>query len=374
MILKLGALASLLILAFASVAVAQGRASVVLVEQGGAVCVGGTDVIWVAAGGRVLRWHQKDGAISEIQMPDLKHIDMERGGIVGCLMRPNGEIDLYYEELFNIPGTRLDPVGWDANRRVQTIWMSGDRHRVLLETTVPEGGNIDDTIRIVPELGVMVHDRTVERVADGLRYHVNLPEGAYILGVWPASRSWPVDPPDLVVCYAYPERQVKVGGCVVVRVGAASMEQRHVDVDTRDINLMNWRYRRIDAETWCALKGPASPGYAWPKRVAFDCGSESKSPPIASYPVNDGWVSWRLSERNDYCRQRQVDSEALVVQAQCFGSDSQELAVLLPTRRAWGGLGLVGGYEYPTASDWTMSIFSRQADRPIEGRLQPIRR
>lgn len=373
-ILKIGSLASLLILAFAGVAVAQGAASVILVEQGGTVCVGGTDVVWVAGADKVLRWRQKDGAVSEIQMPDLKHIDMARGAIIGCLVRPDGEMDLYYEEYFNIPGTRLDPVGWDKNRRVQTIWMSGNRHRVLLEISVPEGGNVDDTIRIVPELGVTVHDRTVERVADGLRYDVNLPEGAYILGVWPASRSWPVDPPDLVVCYAYPERQVKGGGCVVVRVGAVAMEQRSVEVDPRDINLMNWRYRWIDAETWCALKGPDSPGYAWPKRAAFDCESESKSPPIAKYPVTNGWASWRLSETDDYCRQRQVDSEALVVQAQCFGSDSQELAALLPKRRAWGGLGLVTGYEYSAASEWTMSIFSRHYNRPISGRLQSVKR
>ena len=296
---KIGSLAFTIVLLFAGMAVAQGARSVILVERGGTVCVGGTDVVWVAGGDKVLRWHQKDGAVSEIQMPDLKHVDMKRGAIVGCLVRPDGEIDLYYEEYFNIPGTRLDPVGWDGNRRVQTIWMSGKRHRVLLEISVPEGGNIDDTIRIVPELGVTVHDRTIERVADGLRYDVNLPEGAYILGVWPASRSWPVDPPDLVLCYAYPERQVKVGGCVIVRVGSVSMQQRPIDVEPRDINLMNWRYWRIDAENWCALKGPDSPGYAWPKRVAFDCESESKSLLIAKYPVADGWVSWRLSETDN---------------------------------------------------------------------------
>jgi hypothetical protein len=362
----------LLTIAFAGAAVAEGAASIVLVKQDGKVCVGGTDVIWVAGRNKVLRWHQKDGAVSEIHMPDLNHIDVDRGAILGCLVRPNGEIDLYYEEYFNIPGTRARSAGWDANRRVQTIWMSGDRHRVLLQISVPEGGDIEDTIRIVPELGVTVHGQTVERVSDGLRYDVKLPEGAYILGVWPASRSWPVNPPDLVLCYAYPQVQVKAGGCIVVRIGASSMEQRSVDVDSRDINLMNWTYRRTDAEAWCALKGPDSPGYGWPNRVAFDCQSESKSPPLAEYPVANGWVGWRLSSSDDYCRQRFLDAEALIVQAQCFMSDAPDQVAQLPRRRAW--FGLVTGYEYPATSEWTMSVFSRDSERPIVGRLLPVNR
>src|SRR5262249_25616012 len=153
----------------------------------------------------------------------------------------------------------------------QTIWLSGSRHRALLTTSVPEGGYVEDTIRIVPELGITLHGKTVERVADGLRYDLELPEGAYVLGVWPASRSWPVDPLDLIACYAYPHNWVKPGGCVAIRIGATSMEQRPVAVNPRDINLMNWEYMPVNAESRCALKSPASRGYGWPDRVAFDC-------------------------------------------------------------------------------------------------------
>jgi hypothetical protein len=184
---------------------AQDAASVVLVEHGGKVCVGGTDVIWVVGNGKVMRWRQRDGAVSEIRLPDLDHIDMGRGGILACLVRPDDSIDLYYEEYFNIPGTRLNRVGWDENRRLQTVWLSGLRHRALLTISVPEGGYVEDTIRIVPELGVTVHGPVVERVADGLQYKVELPDGARIIGVWPMSRRWPVEPSDLVLCYAFAE-------------------------------------------------------------------------------------------------------------------------------------------------------------------------
>lgn len=253
---------------------------------------------------------------------------------------------------------------------MQTIWLSGSRHRVLLDIEVPEGGYVEDTIRILPELGVTVHGLTVERVSDGLQYKVAAPDGAYLLGVWPASRNWPVDPPDILICYAYPPARVKAGGCVAVRIGSSSMEQRPLPVDPRDINLMNWEHIPVEAQYRCALKGPASRGYAWPNRAAFDCQSEQKSAVFAQYPVPTGWIDWRLAETGEICRQRHIGAEALTVQAQCFRPEGEELISMLPGKRGYRGL--VGGYEYSSTSGWTMSIFSRIASRPIEGRLVPV--
>jgi hypothetical protein len=349
---------------------AQDAAAVVLVEYGGKVCVGGTDVIWVVSGGKVMRWRQRDGALSEIQLPDLGHIDRAQGGILGCLVRPDDSIDLYYEEYFNIPGTRWDRVGWDENRRVQTIWLSGSRHRALLTISVPEGGHVDDAIRIVPELGVTVHGRTVERISDGLRYDIELPDGAAMLGVWPTSRKWPVDPPELLVCYAYPRSPVAPGGCLAVRIGEKSMEQRRVAVNPRDINLMNREYVPVNAERHCTLKSTESRGYAWPDRATFDCESEQKSILFARYPIAKGWISWRINEINEICRQRHLGADAFIDQAQCFKPEGAELISALPSSRGYGGI--MDGYEYP-ASEWTLSIFGPRADRPIIGRLQLIK-
>lgn len=355
--------------AIASLA-AQDAAAVVFVENGGKVCVGGTDVIWVSDG-KVMRWRQRDGALSEIRLPDLGHVDMARGGILGCLVRPDDSIDLYYEEYFNIPGTRRQQLGWDANSRVQTIWLSGSRHRALLTISVPEGGYVEDTIRIVPELGVTVHGKTVERISDGLRYVVEIPGGARLFGIWPTSRKWPVDPPELLVCYAYPRPPViPGGGCLVVRIGEKSMEQRPVAVNPRDINLMNPDSFLANAESHCALKSSESRGYAWPDRAAFDCLRNQESILLAQYPIAKGWVSWRINDSGEICRQRQLGADAFIVQAQCFKPEGTEPIAGLPGSSGYGGI--MGGDEYPS-SEWTLSVFSPRSSRPITRRLQPIK-
>lgn len=130
----------------ASTAVAQNAATVVFVERNGKVCVGGSAVIWTTEDGKVRRWQQADGAVGEVHLPNLGHGHMARGDILGCRIHPTGEMDIYYEEYFNIPGTSPD-IGWDANRRVQTVWFSGSRHRELLTIKVPEGGDKAPTYR-----------------------------------------------------------------------------------------------------------------------------------------------------------------------------------------------------------------------------------
>jgi hypothetical protein len=230
--------------------VAQDAATVLLVRSG-SVCAGGTDVVWVTEDGRVWRWRKRDQAVSEIKVPPLNTNDRHQGGVQGCVARSDGGLDLYYDEYFNIPGTPLDRIGWDPNQRVQTIWLSAAKQRPLLTISVPEGGFGEDDILIVPALGVTLHSFEFERVADQLKYRIQVPDGAYILGVWPIVRAVPVEPAEIVVCYAFPWAEEKNGGCVSLRISdlAAKVEsarsrgiQNAYEYPSRD-----WEVRLIDS-------------------------------------------------------------------------------------------------------------------------------
>ena len=337
--LRLG-LALLLGTLIAQPAVAQEAATVLLV-RGGSICAGGTDVVWQTEDTRIWRWRRRDATVSEIKIPPLKTNDRFQGGVQGCVARADGGLDLYYDEYFNIPGTRLDRVGWDANQRVQTIWLSGTKQRPLLTISVPEGGFVEDQISIVPELGVTLHGLEFERVADQLKYKIEVPDSAYVLGVWPVTRTIPVHPADMVVCYAQPPFFSSV----------------------------------LSADYRCALKGASSPGYVDSDHPRFDCfnpyvtiaGNQTMIFPMASYPLDRGMVTWSAASPARLCRSVLVGSEAVVADKRCLAPGTAELAAKIEAARLRG---LLSADEYPSR-DWQVRLFDRTANRPYEGRLVP---
>lgn len=347
---------------------AEDARSVVFVTWGGTVCVGGNDVMWGERDGRIKRWRRQDGSISDVKVPSLGSDSVGRG-VLGCLVRPGGDFDLYYSESYFDPSHQPSD---HLSNRIRTVWMSGDRHRVLLDTPAPEGGDREAEIRFLPGLGVGVHDDlTIERIADGLKYKLEVPERTRLHGVWPASRGWPVEPPELVVCYGYGADSIRPGGCAVVRVGASSMEQRPIEFDARDSFLMNQYDYPFPEEPSrrCALKSPASIGYDWPRRAAFDCFDYGKVRYFGVYPVDNGIAVWRPLRSDMICRQRSIDADALVVQAQCYRMEGNEFRAALADALTKGSLG--GSFEHAAPSGWTVTLLGRGIERPITGRLVP---
>jgi hypothetical protein len=309
-----------------------------------------------------------DGTTSDVEVPSFTPAARGRG-VVGCLIRPGGDLDLYYRESYFDPSHQPSDY---LSSRVRTVWMSGHRHRVLFDTPAPEGGDREAEIRFLPGLGVGVHDDlTIERIADGLKYKLEVPERTRLHGVWPASRGWPVDPPELVICYGYGVGSIRSGGCVVVRVGTSSMEQRPIAFDSRDGYLMN-QYDYPFAEEpsrRCSLKSPASIGYDWPRRATFDCFDYGKVPYFGVYPVDNGLAVWRPLRSDMICRQRSVDADALIVQAQCYRMESNEFRAALADARTRSIL--FGSFEHAAPSGWTATLLGRDVARPITGRLVP---
>lgn len=360
-----GLVLGLLIAATSGPAAAQDGRSVVFVTGGGTACVGGNDVMWGDKDGRIRRWRRQDGAISDVEVPSLSPAATGRG-VVGCLIRSGGGLDLYYGESYV---DRTQPSDYLANR-VRTVWMSGDRHRVLIDTPAPEGGDREPEVRILPGLGVGVYDDlTIERIADGLKYKLQVPERTRLHGVWPASRGWPVDPPELVVCWGYGQGSVKPGGCAAVRVGDAAMEQRSIAFDSPDSYIMDAYVFAEEPSRRCALKAPASIGYGWPGRATFDCVDYGRSEFFGTYPVDNGFVIWRPLRPGTICRQRSVDAAAFVVQAQCYRVEDSALRAALADALTKGAL--MGSFEHAAPSGWTVTLLGREVGRPITGRLVP---
>ncbi len=349
----------------ASPLAAQDGRSVVLMVSGGTTCVGGSDVMWGDKDGGIKRWRRQDGATSNVEVPSLSPAASGRG-VVGCLIRPGGDLDLYYIESYV---DRSQTSDYLANR-VRTIWMSGSRHRVLLDTRAPEGGDREPEIRILPGLGIGVYDDlTIERISDGLKFKVETPDRTRLHGVWPASRGWPVDPPELVICWGHYQGSIRPGGCTAVRVGDAAMEQRAIAFDPRDSHFMNEYYFAEEPSRRCALKSPASIGYGWSDRATFDCINFGRDRFYAPYPVDNGFVVWRPLRPGIICRQRSVDADALVVQAQCFKVEGDAPRAALAdamTRSA-----MMGSSEHAAPSGWTVTLLGRDVDRPVTGRLVP---
>jgi hypothetical protein len=359
------ALGLLLTAAAGEPSAAQDARSVVFMVDGGRVCVGGNDVMWGDKEGRIKRWRRQDGAMSDVDVPSFSPAATDRG-VVGCLIRPGGDLDLYYIESYI---DRSQPSDYLANR-VRTIWMSGNRHRVLLDTSAPEGGDREPEIRILPGLGVGVRDDlTIERIADGLKYKVDAPERTRLHGVWPASRGWPVEPPELVICWGYGEDSIKPGGCTAVRVGDTAMEQRPIAFDSRDSLFMAKYVFAEEPSRRCALKSPASIGYGWPGRATFDCVDYGRDRFFGTYPVDNGFVIWRQLRPGTICRQRSVDADALVVQAQCYRVEDSAFRAAFAdalTKSAF-----MGSFEHAGTSGWTATLVGRDVGRPITGRLVP---
>jgi hypothetical protein len=344
---------------------AQDGRSVVFMTHGGTVCVGGNDAMWGDKDGRIKRWRRQDGAISDVEVPSYSPAAVRRG-VVGCLSRPGGDLDLYYKESYI---DRSQPSDYLASR-VRTIWMSGGRHRVLLDTPTPEGGDREADIRFLPGLGVGVHDDlTIERFTDGLKLKLEVPERTVLHGVWPASRGWPVDPPELVVCWGYSRDSIKAGGCTAVRVGATAMEPRPIAFDSRDSLFMANYVFAEEPSRRCALKSPASIGYGWPDRATFDCVDFGRDLFVGAYPVDNGFVIWRKLRPGTICRQRSVDADALVVQAQCYRVEDGALRTALAD--AMTKSAFMGSFEYPGTSGWTLTLLGRTVDQLITGRLVP---
>jgi hypothetical protein len=348
-----------------SLLLAQDGASVVFVVSGGKACVGGDDVMWGDKDGRIKRWRRQDGATSDVEVPSLIPAAWGRG-VVGCLIRPGVDRDLYYVESYV---DRSQPSDHLANR-VRTVWMSGSRHRVLLDTPAPEGGDREAEIRILPGLGVGVYDDlTIERISDGLKFKVQVPDRARLHGVWAASHGWPLESPELVICWGYGQDSIKAGECTAVRVGDTAMEQRPIAFDPRDSFFMKNYVFAEEPNRRCALKTPASIGYGWPSRATFDCVDFGRDRFYAPYPVYNGSVIWRPLRPGIICRQRSVDAHALVVQAQCFNVEGDAPRAALAdamTRSA-----MVGSFEHAAPSGWTVTLLGRDVDRPITGRLVP---
>jgi hypothetical protein len=356
--------AKLLAVGFSLLALAGGAslareaASVVLVTRGGAVCAGGGDVIFADSNATIRRWHQRDGTLNDMAVPDLGHVDVGRL-VLGCLVRPDGEIDLYYEEYYSVPGTQGDLAGRPI-RKVQTIWASGGRHRVLLDIHVPEGGQYDGLIDIFPELGIGVYeDLTIVRASDGLHFKAEIPEHMRVKDMWPASRTSPVEPPALVICYSNPLFGMRPARCIAIHIGQTAMDQRPFAIDSRDANILAtlpFDFPRTHYRP-CMLKPPAD----------FDCFLDTTGGFFASYPAATGYVAWRRFLPDRICRQRSIGIDSLVVQARCFRFEGPDRRALF---QAMSG-GWVKGYEYPSQSGWTMTHIDGAVGRPITVRLVP---
>jgi hypothetical protein len=340
------------------VALAQEAASVVLVSRGGAVCAGGNDVIFADRDARIRRWHQRDGSLSDVAVPDLAHIEVGRE-VVGCLVRSNGQIDLYYKEYYSVPGTRSDLAGRPV-RKVQSIWASGDRHRVLLDIVVPEGGSYEGLIEIFPEIGVGVHeDLTIVRASDGLRFKAEIPEGMRVKDMWASGGASTAVQPDLVICYGHMYTGTRPASCIAVRIGETAMVQRPFAIDSRDAGILGtlpFGFPRTHYRP-CMLKPPDN----------FDCFAQTTGGFFASYPTARGYIAWRRFPPERICRQRSVGIDALVVQARCFHFEGTERRSLFEQMSK----GWVTGYEYPSQSGWTMTRIDGEVGHPITVRLVP---
>jgi len=349
---------------------AEGGRSVVLIGGGGAVCADGHDVIWgTYDDAKVWRWHRDDGVVSEIEIPNLDPKIYYRG-VRGCLVRPNG-IDLYFDEEHVVEGAKPTNGVYNADDyRTRTVAMVDGRRHVVLDQHISESGG-EEQIRFFPALGVGLRDDlTLERYSDDLKYKVKTPTDSHLLGAWSVSRDGRADPPELVVCYAFPAEQTKEGGCVVINVGAGAMQQRDISVENSFIYQMNeewglyqsWR----EADSYCGLKGPTSKGNEWPRRARFDCRKDPKGRGFGvRYPVANGYVVWEtlLPSLKNVCRQRSVGEDQYIVQVQCFEIAGDALLSALPN-------GLSGlGYEYPAESQWTVTLFVPETNRPITGHL-----
>jgi hypothetical protein len=354
----------LAVLAAARLVSAQESASVVFVAEGGAVCVGGGDVMWADANNRIIRWHRRNGVLSEVAVPASDLVDLSRE-VVGCLVRPDGTIDLYYVEGYSIPGIRTDLGGLARSGR--TVWTSGGRHRVLQDFGILDTGVVGPKVQIVPELGVVVHDDVVvERASDGATYKIELPKDMQVYGAWPASRRWPVDPSELVVCYGYSGRykgaRQEAAGCFALLVEETPMKQRPLQADTRDTNLMAQMYAPDNEPVrLCALRPPADGVYPL-RRATFDCFHNIfiQGQYRLRYAVDNGIVVWRRRLPDSLCRQRSVDIDGLVVQAQCFRIEGMKF---LPATNI--AVDLATGYEYPATSGWTATFVGREANPPV---------
>lgn len=80
-----------------------------------------------------------------------------------------------------------------------------------------------------------------------------------------------VDPPEVLLCHAFPPAKVRAGGCIAIRTDGARMQQSDVAIDPRDSNLMQGDYLQVEAQARCMLKATTSSGFAWPQRATFDC-------------------------------------------------------------------------------------------------------
>lgn len=365
--MRMALLATAFLVLASGAAEADGGRSVVL---GGTVCADARDVIWATEDTKVWRWHHDDGVVSEIEVESLGQHVLKRW-VLDCLARPNG-VDLYFQEDYVVDGAKPREGFYNTGDvRTRTMLMAQGRQRVLLDQLIPEN-DIGEQIRFFSALGVGLRDDlTLERYSDGVKYKIKIPSASHLLGVWPASRDGRVDPPELVICYA--PIHLEGEGCVAVDVGGSAMQQRDIPVEGSFINLMDegWGSQFWpEAQYNCGLKGPASKGNEWPKRASFDCRKDPQGGTFgARYPMANGYVIWetQLPAIKNVCRQRSISEQQYIVDTRCFEIVGDALLAAVPGGLRYG----FRGYEYPEASQWTVTLFVPKTNRPITAKLLP---
>ncbi len=370
---KVLALGILLLAVLAGTANAQDAARRALFALGDArICTGGTDVVW-PLDGKLMRWRRRDDKLTEVVVPNLGQVDFGRF-VSDCAVTDGDTLELYYGEIYSLPDTRTD--FGEAARSIRLVWLSADRHRILIDSWTPDTGDLPP-ITILADAGVVIWNAesaapTVERVSDGFKFPVTFKDGgSQVFGIWAAPRVHRIDPVSVVLCYSHPRGTGGEGGCLVVRFGASGVEQRPLQVEPRFINIFGRFGRRFPAERLCGLKAQTLTTDGWLERVDFDCSVENPySQSFVTYSVANGMITWRRLAPNQICRQRQVNIDGLVVQAQCFRAEAALVAELLFSRES--NTYVAQGFEDTSAAEWTLSLIGSAPEQAISSRLVPV--
>jgi hypothetical protein len=344
--------------------------AITLLTGHGRVCDNGSGFAWVNERKQVLRWDYNESAPTRVELPQLVPPALSRA-IVGCVKRED-DFELYYTEDVALPGTRSDSGGPAISRR--TLWRSTKQYRLLDETVSGGGDFLIAGNFLLPAAGAVVRtDFTIERMTDGLRRPLAVPQQATLVYATSMPAPSGTEPADVAICFTAPRAQGASLICQAVHVGANGIETWPLELPTRDATtiLDGRRYAPANLAFRCAASIGGERSVNRPDKIAFDC-----RPPLlpfapsTQYPTSSGYVVWRGLAKTPYCRQRYRGAEALLVEAQCFrlGDGSSTSKSLLEALLA---APISDGSEAVSTEGWRLSVLGRESALPSVDRLVP---